>query len=319
MNELLARYVNRMTQRIQQLGMAVELGKEVPYGRQLLIKDESGQMTIVTLYVGKKGEQAVLGGKDSPLRRRIAAILLPGAAAIATADVKSEKATHAEPSLAYQWPVQPLWSGSDESGKGDVFGPLVVAAVLVTRSQAEALTALGAKDSKQLSDKQIAVLAEQIKATVTAYQIVSLSPLAYNRLYEAMRAERKNLNDLLAWCHAKALSDLLAEQAFSFAVIDRFCVRDLITPRIKGKPSDFSSLQIPKGERDPAVAAASILARDRYVSEMDLLTQTAGVCLPKGASAGVKECAGRLLKHIGQEELRKYVKWHFKTIQELLE
>lgn len=318
MNEVLARYVERMTQRMQQLGMTAKLGKEVPYGRQLLIKDEEGQTTILTLYVGKKGEQAVVGGKDSALRRRLTTALGQGAAAVPVAAVDCQSAVISS-SSEYRWPDQPLWAGSDESGKGDVFGPLVVASVLLTREQAEVLTAFGAKDSKQLTDKQIAVLADKIKAGVTAYKVVSLLPLAYNRLYAAMRAEGKNLNDLLAWCHAKVLSELLNERAFSFAVIDRFCVRDLITPRIKGAPAEFSSLQIPKGERDPAVAAASILARERYVADLELLAKEAEIYLPKGASAGVQECAGRLLGRIGPDELHKYVKWHFKTIQELLE
>lgn len=319
MNEFLARYVERMTQQMQRLGLTAQLGKEVPYGRQLLIKDEEGQTTLVTLYVGKKGEQAVIGGKDSALRRRVAAALGQGGDAdVPMPSAEVGKVVHAS-SQTYCWPDQPLWAGSDESGKGDVFGPLVVASVLLTREQAEVLTAFGAKDSKQLTDKQIAILADKIKAGVTAYKVVSLLPLAYNRLYAAMRAERKNLNDLLAWCHAKVLSELLNECAFSFAVIDRFCVRDLITPRIKGAPAGFSSLQIPKGERDPAVAAASILARERYVSDLELLAKEAGVSLPKGASSGVQDCAGRLLERIGPDELHKYVKWHFKTIQELLE
>ena len=311
--ETLNRYIEKVRAQLSALGMLVQLGKAVPYGQQLMIQDETGQTAMLTLYAGKKGEQAVLGGKESALRQRVAAAL--GQASPAAGNALPARAVEQN---GYVWPSCSVWAGSDESGKGDLFGPLVVASVLLTKEQAEAITALGAKDSKQLKDGQIAALAAQIKTLATDYQVVALSPSAYNRLYEAMRAEGKNLNDLLAWCHAKALSALLAEHAFSFAVIDRFSVRDLISRRVKDTPPGFSMLQIPKGERDPAVAAASILARDRYVADMNQLSAEAGVTLPKGASAGVRDCAGRLLQQFGPDEMKKYVKWHFKTIHELL-
>lgn len=314
-NEALTRYIGRISNQLKAAGLKVDFGKTVPYGQQLIVGDVSGQMTTVVLYAGKKGERAVVGGKESSLRQQVSAAL---GQQQATLDLKlSSLAVTA--GNGYVWPNYPLWAGSDESGKGDLFGPLVVASVLLTREQAEQITALGVKDSKQLTDKQIAVLAVKIKAGVTAYKVTSLQPLAYNRLYDAMKAERKNLNDLLAWCHAKVLSDLLNEYSFPFAVVDRFCVHDLISRRLKGAPPAFSLLQIPKGERDPAVAAASILAREQYVTDMQRLSEKAGACLPKGASAGVKECAGRLLRQLGPDEMKQYVKWHFKTIAELLE
>ncbi len=296
-------------------GLAVQVGKTVPYGQQLIVRDASQQTVIVTLYARKKGEQAVLGGKESPLRQLVAAALgqaPPAASASPAPDVETAMQN------GYSWPDQPLWAGSDESGKGDVFGPLVVASVLLTKEQAKMIAELGVKDSKQLKDGQIAALAAQIKAIATDHQVIALLPSSYNRLYDVMRAEGKNLNDLLAWCHAKALSDLLERQTFPFAVVDRFSVRDLISRRIKGAPPGFSLLQIPKGERDPAVAAASVLARERYVAEMERLSSAVGVALPKGASAGVRDCAGNLLRRLGPEEMKQYVKWHFKTIGELL-
>ena len=316
-NEALTRYIERISNQLTVAGMKVDLGKTVPYGQQLIARDESGQMTTITLYAGKKGERTVVGGKESSLRQRVSTALGQPQAKLDLG--LSPLPMSMTSDNGYVWPDYPLWAGSDESGKGDLFGPLVVASVLLTREQAEKITALGVKDSKQLTDKQIAVLAVKIKTGVTSYKVTSLQPLAYNRLYDAMKAERKNLNDLLAWCHAKVLSELLSECSFLFAVVDRFCVHDLISRRLKNVPPSFSLLQIPKGERDPAVAAASILAREQYVTDMTRLSEKVGVCLPKGASAGVKECAGRLLRQLGPDEMKQYVKWHFKTIAELLE
>lgn len=316
-NEVLTRYISRISSQLSASGVKVDLGKAVPYGQQLIVRDELGQMTTITLYAGKKGERAVIGGKESFLRQQVSAAL---GQAPAKLDLGSSSLTVSMTGdNEYVWPNYPLWAGSDESGKGDLFGPLVVASVLLTKEQAEKITALGVKDSKQLTDKQIALLAVEIKTGATAYKVTSLQPLVYNRLYDAMKAERKNLNDLLAWCHAKVLNELLNEHSFSFAIVDRFCVHDLISRRLKGMPPSFSLLQIPKGERDPAVAAASILARNQYVTDMESLSEKVGVSLPKGASSGVKECAGRLLRQLGPDEMKQYVKWHFKTIAELLE
>ena len=49
-----------------------------------------------------------------------------------------------------------IWAGSDESGKGDFFGPLVVAAVLVDITTAEKLVRLGVRDYKLINDKEVA-------------------------------------------------------------------------------------------------------------------------------------------------------------------
>lgn len=307
----LAQYVAKTTAQLTKHGLAVQLGKTVPYGQQLVVQDAAAQTVVITLYAGKKGESTVLGGKETPLRQQVAVIL---GHAPAEADPVAPAAAATD---AYCWPEHPLWAGSDESGKGDLFGPLVVASVVLTKEQAKAIAALGVKDSKQIADGQINALANHIKAIATDYEVIALLPASYNRLYDVMRAEGKNLNDLLAWCHAKALSDLLARRPFPFAVIDRFSVRDLISRRVKGAPADFTLLQIPKGERDPAVAAASVLARERYLAEMAQLSCLAGVALPKGASADVRDCAGLLLRRLGPEALKQYVKWHFKTIGEL--
>ena len=55
------------------------------------------------------------------------------------------------------------WIGIDESGKGDYFGPLVIAAVHVTPRIAEDLLALNVRDSKKISDSVIRTLAVDIE------------------------------------------------------------------------------------------------------------------------------------------------------------
>ena len=54
--------------------------------------------------------------------------------------------------------------GVDESGKGDFFGPLVIAGVFVDRPSARQLLDLGVQDSKRIgSDRRIHALAKEIR------------------------------------------------------------------------------------------------------------------------------------------------------------
>jgi ribonuclease HIII len=109
------------------------------------------------------------------------------------------------------------WVGIDESGKGDYFGPLVIAAVHVTPRIAEDLLALNVRDSKKISDSVIHTLAGDIK-TLCRHSIIAIGPERYNQLYENIR----NLNKLLAWGHAKALETILEQVPCVRAIADQF-------------------------------------------------------------------------------------------------
>ena len=103
--------------------------------------------------------------------------------------------------------------GIDESGKGDFFGPLVIAGVSVTPETGGKLRALGVCDSKKItSDKKIAQLAVEIKKCVGEENIavVYFKMETYNRLY----TQFGNLNRLLAWGHATVIEKLLEKKSF---------------------------------------------------------------------------------------------------------
>ncbi len=57
----------------------------------------------------------------------------------------------------------PLIIGVDESGKGDFFGPLVIAALLAPDDRIPELTALGVRDSKKLTDKRMAQIDAELR------------------------------------------------------------------------------------------------------------------------------------------------------------
>lgn len=209
--------------------------------------------------------------------------------------------------------------GTDESGKGDYFGPMVVAGVWIDAPTLRNLESMGVKDSKMLSDKRCRELAREIRKICKGkYEEVEISPERYNDLYEQFRAEKKNLNHLLAWGHARAIESILERLACGHAVADQFGDEQYIRSRLMQKGKDLKLIQVPKGERYLAVAAASVLARDCFLRRLEQISQQVGTDLPKGASDAVIAAAKTLVKQANANDLRKVAKLHFKTTSSVI-
>src|SRR6266487_1931247 len=212
------------------------------------------------------------------------------------------------------------WIGTDESGKGDYFGPLVSAAVYVDDQILERLGALGVKDSKLLSDKKARELAERIRIICKdRYSEVVITPEQYNRLYEDFQQEGKTLNHLLAWGHYRALENLLAVVECENIIVDQFANEHYLRSRLfaKNPARKLNLIQMPRAEVNLAVAAASIIARDRFLTWLENMALKYDP-LPKGASAEVVQTARAIVARRGKEELRMIAKLHFKTTQQVL-
>ena len=208
--------------------------------------------------------------------------------------------------------------GIDESGKGDFFGPLVVACVFVENADvAGKLAKAGVRDSKAIKDdSKIAALAETVKTAVGGkFGVVVVGPEAYNRTYESIG----NLNRLLAWGHARALENMLKFAPECRHVIsDQFGDKRLVENALLKNGRAVRLEQFPRGERDVAVAAASILARAEFVRRLAKLEEEAGCALPKGAGAEVDRTASRLFLAGGEALLRKFAKMHFRTARKAM-
>jgi len=207
--------------------------------------------------------------------------------------------------------------GIDESGKGDFFGPLVIAAAYTDEKTVAALRKIGVKDSKAIkNDKKILGMARDIREVLNGkFAYVRIGPAAYNRLYSTMR----NVNQMLAWGHARAIEDLLEKvPECPRALSDKFGPARQIEQALFKKGRTIKLEQRPRAESDPAVAAASILARAAFVRSMDALAEKHHCDLPKGASAKVKEAGGRLVRKYGPEILLETAKCHFKTTDQVL-
>jgi ribonuclease HIII len=207
--------------------------------------------------------------------------------------------------------------GIDESGKGDFFGPLVIAGAYTDRELTKTLAAMGVKDSKQItSDKKALDLAEEIKKVLAGrWNVIAINPAKYNELY----GKFKNLNRLLAWGHATVIENLLGiVPDCPRALSDQFANPALIQRALKERGQKIVLQQRTKAESDIAVAAASILARAEFLIRLQKLGEGVKTTLPKGASAQVKAVATKLGAELGAAGLRSVAKEHFRTFNEVL-
>jgi ribonuclease HIII len=204
--------------------------------------------------------------------------------------------------------------GIDESGKGDFFGPLVIAGAYVDAELARAFRDAGVADSKRItSDKRIRDLAAAIRKTRAPHVVVTIAPPRYNELITTMG----NVNRLLAWGHARAIEDLCAQRPdCPRALSDKFADVRVLERALMKHGRRLQLDQRTKAESDYAVAAASILARERFIDWME--TADAPRILPRGASDTVKKAAAEIVDAHGESRLARLAKMHFKTAAEVL-
>ncbi len=192
---------------------------------------------------------------------------------------------------------------------------MVVAGVLVTEETEKVLKELGVRDSKTLSDTTISNMAIRIRQIVGrhAYEEIWISPLKYNLLYQKLR----NVNRILGWAHARALENLLSNGVdCKQAIADQFGDERYIEDSLMRKGRQISLIQVHKAERDAAVAAASILARDVFLRKLEEMREGYLLDFPKGAS-NVVEFARQLVKTHGIGVLQNVAKLHFATTREV--
>jgi len=210
--------------------------------------------------------------------------------------------------------VEPV-AGSDESGKGDYFGPLVVAAVVVDPSQEATLRQMNVRDSKKISDTAAHRIAAAIRK-LCPHAVCALTPTEYNEHHE----RDGNVALFLARKHAEALAAAIADApACARVVIDKFTSTKRLEDALKAQGVDLPMEIRPRAEDNPAVAAASVLARSEFLLGLRGLGTEYGLELPKGASLEVEAVGRRFFRDFGMEALRAVAKIHFKTTKRVTE
>ncbi len=212
--------------------------------------------------------------------------------------------------------------GVDESGKGDFFGPMCIAGVYVNRDVLMAWRDIGVRDSKSISsESQVARLAKKIRETPgCVWNVVAIGNEAYNRMHQS----NGSVNRVLAWGHARVIENLLTQknrmsQPPLRAISDQFASsKATVEKALMAAGKTLELVQRHKAEEDPAVAAASILARDEFVTRLRQLGEKYGVVLPKGASDQVETAAREFVELHGSEALARVAKMHFRTSYRVL-
>ncbi len=208
----------------------------------------------------------------------------------------------------------PGWVGTDESGKGDYFGPLVIGGVYVNPKTESFLTGLKVRDSKKIADGVIKDMDFQIRSHCI-YSVVVIGPEKYNLLYNKM----KNLNKLLAWGHARVIENILLRVDCKKAISDQFGSERFIQNALMKLGKQIELKQTPRAEVDLGVAAGSILARAEFVRRLERMSQECGFELPKGAAENVNQAARQLVEKMGTDALNRFVKLHFKNTGKVLQ
>ncbi|GIN22128.1 MAG TPA: ribonuclease HIII [Bacillus bacterium] len=202
--------------------------------------------------------------------------------------------------------------GSDEVGKGDYFGPLIVAAAYVKADQIPLLKELGVKDSKNLTDSQIVIIAKDLLPFLP-YSLLKLNNPKYNKLQASGMTQGKMTAILHNQTHNHLLEKISPEKPDAI-LVDQFAQAPVYYKHLKGQKKVqrekiyFST----KAESiHLAVAAASILARYAFIRSFEDLSKNAGFTIPKGAGAKVDQAAARLIKGRGAAALNEFTKLHF--------
>ena len=307
--------------------MSWNLGPSTPiqYGEQFEITH--GSQRAIVNYYPKRGN-IVVGGPDSPLRDALKTWVTGTVQPTSTLPVQSTsyraEGSGAKAEQRFLMTGAPLTGshmGMDESGKGDWFGPLVIAAVFVSEETHKALQGVGVRDSKLLNVPTIQRLASQIEDIIQPDQryILALEPGLYNQMYD----QYKNINLLLADLYAQVAQEVWKATYASIIVCDQFSQN---ADRLE---SAFAAKQLPSPiqrhhaeSTSIAVAAASILASASFTAALEQLGRAVGMNgpLPKGASdfSRLEAAARQIVKRHGIEALGLYAKLNFKPIRALL-
>lgn len=287
--------INHYSNKLENLGFAISVPQKGQYSYNITLEKNNTKVKLL-VYFGKKGNKLqVQGNPESSVFKEVNSLVFGEQL------FKEDNKVIKEPEK---------YIGTDESGKGDFFGPLVVAGVLADKVTIYKLKDLGVRDSKTITDFNIKKLASKIKSLLkNKYDIIPLKPEKYNELHSKMG----NVNLILGWAHAKVIENILNSYEVKEAISDKFGNEKTILNALQEKGRQIKLHQVTKAERYTAVAAASILARDAVIKWFEINSKKLKIKIPKGASAEVENSARKVIENFGKDVLPGLVKMHFKT------
>ena len=207
--------------------------------------------------------------------------------------------------------------GSDETGTGDYFGPIVVSAAYVTKEDIPFLEKLGVKDSKKMTDEHIIKIMPEIKKRIP-YSSMILTNENYNKNHE----EKMNLNKIKAILHNKVLLALTEKYSnYDYVVVDQFAESYTYYRYLKEVPKVQRNITFLTKAEDQclAVACGAIISRYILIQEFNKLSKEYGINIPKGAGENVDKVGAEIVKKHGIEVLDKIAKKSFKNTEKIKE
>ena len=291
--------IEKIAGNLEKSGFFVSKPAKKLYNYEISVNTKNEQLKIL-VYFGKKGVKTVVQGNPESKLTRTVNELLYGENLFDKQSIDDIEFRE--------------YIGTDESGKGDFFGPLVVAAVYIDSGTGIQLEKAGVKDSKLISDNNIKILEISIKKIVgDNFSIIQINPEKYNQLYESFL----NLNKIMGWAHSKAIENLVSKIDCRNVISDKFGNEKLIKDELQKKNVQVDLYQTAKGERFTAVAAASILARAKVIDWFSARSRELNFDIPKGAGEQVTRAADKILQIRDREYLLKMIKFHFKNSQHI--
>lgn len=284
-------FKNKLLTSLRKEGLSI-VGESLKNFHYELIVSDGKERNNINIFFGKKGVTPVLQGKTGTSLHFL------------LSEIIGKPVTEKKSDL-----IPENYIGSDESGKGDFFGPLVVCAVYLNGELEKKIKNSGVQDSKNLSPAQIKSIAlELIEKLDGNFAVRLVEPEKYNRLY----SEIKNLNLLLEDMHKQVITELLVKSRPKQIIIDQFSSKKITFPEFP----ETEVIQRTKAEEFPAVAAASIIARYNF-DEWFNRKKESGIDLPKGASSIVDSVAKQYYKTFGEDFFNKNAKMHFKSYMKI--
>jgi len=316
MDTTLQHILDRLRDKLEKDGRKIS-AEPIQYGVKITLYD-SGQDAGGNLYHSKKKRRIswVPNGKGA---NYVAEDLLEALSEYLTEKpeaVKSKNKMKRE-YISKEEKALSLWIGTDETGKGDLFGPMVVGGFIADPEINEQLAEMGVKDSKRMTSSAILKTAKLIKKTwPEKLSVVAISPERYNDMYPDFKRQG-GINGILGWAHAKVIKELMQKDpAVEAAVVDKFGGEHRLKRFL---PDDLAPKKIimrTRGESNLAVAAGAILARERYETALFGMMSEIGFKPHAGSGKPAVNDLHNLAK-AKPEELHKYVKTHFAPVQAL--
>jgi len=304
MHKELEKYLSHLLPELQKTGITIEEQIELQYGIQLRVSRHNYKSILNIYYSHKKGITPVPMGPNNSLKKLLCDLC------------KFQEELDLKLPPMHTWNA---WIGSDECGKGDYFGPLVVCAFAFERKQEEEFKHIGVTDSKKLNNDEIIRIAKYLyKNYANCIHCIVIKPEKYNELIAKFKAQKKNLNDLLAWLHSTAIIALQKKHPESEGVlVDQFSLSQKTRFTLLEKQFPLPCIERTGAEIDPAVAAASIIARYQFLEAFAAMRTFYQLNFPQGAQRIVIKFAQDFIHQYGEKRLGEVAKLHFKTTSQI--